>query len=204
MKKILALIPILIISLFSSAYAEELLLIEQLSPSGKVLVKLEWVEIYPDEIYTFKVLFHDPETKTLLDEIKISYNFTVMYNDHIVEFYEYILAKDGTGEFDVTFPHESKGLATVIVKLKAANDQGHTIAYREDVTFSINLVPEFGIIPVYTPPKQIAKGIEPEKVICKDGLELIIKNDQSPACVRSETAEKLEERGWGIIMKYLN
>jgi len=45
MKKIFALIPVLIVSLFSSAYAEEPLMIEELSPSGKVLVKLEWTEV---------------------------------------------------------------------------------------------------------------------------------------------------------------
>ena len=128
MKKILALIPVLILSLFSSAYAQEPLMIEQVSPSGKVLVKLEWPEVYPNDNYTFKVSFHDPETKILLDEIKISYNFFVVQNDRLVEFYEYITAEDGTGEFDVFFPKESKELATVVVKLKAANDRGHTIS----------------------------------------------------------------------------
>jgi len=199
MQKILALTPVLIISLFSNAYAEEPLMIEQLSPSGKVLLKLEWQEVYPNDNYTFKVFFHDPVTREILDELKISYNFSVMYNDHHVEFYEYILATDGTGEFDVSFPEESHGLATVVVKLKAANDRGHTISYSEDVIFSINLVPEFGIIPVYTPPEQVAQGIEPEKILCKDGLELIIKNNESPACVKPETVKKLKDRDWSIM-----
>jgi len=47
------------------------------------------------------------------------------------------------------------------------------------------------------PRRQIANGVAPEEVICKEGLALIIKHNQSPACVRFETAEKLEERGWG-------
>ncbi len=36
-------------------------------------------------------------------------------------------------------------------------------------------------------------------MICNEGLVLIIKHNGSPACVRLETADKLEERGWGII-----
>jgi len=49
-----------------------------------------------------------------------------------------------------------------------------------------------------TPLKQIAEGILPENVVCKEGLQLIFKSkDNSPACVKPQTAEKLVERGWG-------
>ena len=57
--------------------------------------------------------------------------------------------------------------------------------------------PEF--IGVEPPLKQVAQGIAPGDVICKEGLELIIKNNGSPACVRLETTVKLEERGWGVM-----
>ncbi len=50
---------------------------------------------------------------------------------------------------------------------------------------------------ILSPKKQISQGIKPGAVICKDGLVLIIKHSGSPACVTSETVEKLEERGWG-------
>ena len=57
--------------------------------------------------------------------------------------------------------------------------------------------------PEYTgvdpPLKQVAQGISPDQVICKEGLELIIKNNGSSACVRFETAVKLEQRGWGVM-----
>jgi len=49
------------------------------------------------------------------------------------------------------------------------------------------------------PLKQVAQGIEPEAVLCNEGLVLIIKYSGSPACVKPETAVKLEERGWGSI-----
>ncbi len=49
------------------------------------------------------------------------------------------------------------------------------------------------------PLKQVKSGITPEKVRCGDGLELLFKKSTgSPACVKSTTAEKLIELGWGI------
>lgn len=56
---------------------------------------------------------------------------------------------------------------------------------------------------VPSPRAQIANQILPGDVFCKEGLELILKStDHSPACVKSQTAEKLIERGWGT-QKYL-
>jgi len=47
------------------------------------------------------------------------------------------------------------------------------------------------------PIKQIANGISPENVICKEGMQLVFKNTyNSPACVKSTTVDKLIERGW--------
>ena len=49
-----------------------------------------------------------------------------------------------------------------------------------------------------SPKHQIANGVLPKDVICKEGLELIFKStDGTPACVKPETAKKLIERGWG-------
>jgi len=49
---------------------------------------------------------------------------------------------------------------------------------------------------ILSPKKQVAQGIVQHQVICKEGLQLIIKYNDSPACVKPETAEKLTERGW--------
>jgi len=46
------------------------------------------------------------------------------------------------------------------------------------------------------PLKQVAQGVLPNEIICKEELELIIKNNGSPACVKLKTAEILIERGW--------
>ena len=48
-----------------------------------------------------------------------------------------------------------------------------------------------------TPLQQIKKGISPQDVKCKTGLELIFKaTDGSPACVTIFTKDKLVSRGW--------
>ena len=45
------------------------------------------------------------------------------------------------------------------------------------------------------PIKQMKKGISVENIVCKNGLELVIRNNSMPACVSSETAEKMTNLG---------
>ena len=53
---------------------------------------------------------------------------------------------------------------------------------------------------ILPPIKQIQNDIVPESVICKDGLRLVFKyGDNSPACVKLRTVEKLSERGWAVL-----
>jgi len=137
------------ISSLSSVFAQESepIILEQLSPSGQVLVKLEWPEVYPHELYTLKVSFHDPNTGELLDNLRLNYNLAITQHDHPVELYEHNLSTDGTGYFEVFFPEDSEGLAEVIIELRLANDKaGNIYTYNEKVIFSVNVVPEFGLI----------------------------------------------------------
>lgn len=51
------------------------------------------------------------------------------------------------------------------------------------------------------PLKQVKNGVSVDEIICKENLELVFKmhgepNIWIPACVKSETAEKLIYRGW--------
>ena len=46
-----------------------------------------------------------------------------------------------------------------------------------------------------SPKKQLKNGISVEEVQCNAGLELVIRNNGTPACVKPETAEKMHERG---------
>lgn len=53
-----------------------------------------------------------------------------------------------------------------------------------------------------TPLHQFKSGISANDVKCEQGLQLVIKaEDNSPACVKSQTAQKLVERGWGWTMQ---
>jgi len=47
-----------------------------------------------------------------------------------------------------------------------------------------------------SPKKQLESGVTPENVICREGLQLIFKQNNSPSCVTPSTAEKLIQRGW--------
>jgi hypothetical protein len=46
-----------------------------------------------------------------------------------------------------------------------------------------------------SPKKQLKNGIPVEEIQCKAGLELIIRNNGTPACVKPETIKKMHERG---------
>jgi len=70
----------------------------------------------------------------------------------------------------------------------------------------IPLILTIGIIPaisfseqIDSPRKQMAKGIAPDQVICKEGRELIIRSNGAPACVKPDTAVVLEQRGLAVI-----
>ena len=48
-----------------------------------------------------------------------------------------------------------------------------------------------------TPLKQIANGVSPENITCKEDMLRVFKNtDDSPACVKPTTFDKLIERDW--------
>ncbi|QUC65620.1 hypothetical protein NsoK4_01795 [Nitrosopumilus sp. K4] len=54
-------------------------------------------------------------------------------------------------------------------------------------------------VPVFaevdSPKKQMHRGVSAEEVLCKATLELIIRTNGMPACVKASTAEKMKERG---------
>jgi hypothetical protein len=55
-------------------------------------------------------------------------------------------------------------------------------------------------LPYSSPVKQFKNGIPLPNISCKSGLVLVFKiSDGSPACMKPQTAEKLVERGWGVL-----
>ena len=53
--------------------------------------------------------------------------------------------------------------------------------------------------PYLKPSKQGNAGITASDVICAEPLHLIFKHDMTPACVKSESVPKLENRGWSVL-----
>ena len=55
--------------------------------------------------------------------------------------------------------------------------------------------------PVLSPLAQFKAGVLSNDIQCEQGLALVIKlEDNSPACVKPQTVQKLVERGWGTIL----
>ncbi len=52
---------------------------------------------------------------------------------------------------------------------------------------------------IESPKKQMQKGVLAVDVMCKEGLELVIRINGFAACVRAETAEKMEKKGMLFI-----
>ena len=146
MKSFFAIIAsVLIFTSMSFAFAEPILL-EQLSSSGKVLVKLEWPEVYPDEVYNFKVSFHDPITDELIHtNTRFDYTVLVKQNDHIIEEY-YDKTIKGENEYLVLFPENSQGPAEVTLILHFIRTDYEVLQLDEEIIFPVNVVPEFGVI----------------------------------------------------------
>ena len=80
------------------------------------------------------------------------------------------------------------------------------ISVREDECpplppYELDFAPEPSISEsnIKPPLKQMKSAIKAETVVCNEGWELIFKSsDESPACVKPNTAEKLIQRGWTI------
>ncbi len=72
----------------------------------------------------------------------------------------------------------------------------------------IPLILSIGIIPalsfadhhlVMSPKKQMDEGTAPEDVVCKSELALMIRNTGAAACVKPDSVNKLENRGWNLL-----
>jgi len=86
---------------------------------------------------------------------------------------------------------------------RAAFEAG-TVPVEEEETMG-EMIEEKSKIDYFPPPlKQMKQGISPDEVTCNEGLQLIMRNGGSSACVRMETAIKLEERGWGVMPPMAN
>ncbi len=67
------------------------------------------------------------------------------------------------------------------------------------VPYLISMQLVFGSID--SPKKQMARGVAAKDVVCKEGLTLVISGKSIAVCVKSSTAMKLVERGYGTLAK---
>jgi len=70
--------------------------------------------------------------------------------------------------------------------------------------FFVSLISSF-FIPILsinaemTPLKQLKHGINPDKITCAEGLQLVLKQTSgAPYCIKQSSVEKLIQRGWAI------
>jgi len=79
-----------------------------------------------------------------------------------------------------------------------------SISFKNKIIFGFTLILVFSLtVPVNAeveaPKKQLKNGIPIEDIICKVGLNLIIRNNGAPACVKPTTAERFQSLGLAVI-----
>ena len=131
---------------FTSAFAEETLVMEKVIPSGQVKIQIIWPEVLPDKLETVLIKFLDPETNELLENISINYSVRVVQNGSLIELYHDFMTYDGQSGFGIVFPQYSVGPAEIIIEINSIADGSNIVEINEEVTFNVEVVPEFGTI----------------------------------------------------------
>lgn len=93
-------------------------------------------------------------------------------------FYVHSISFSGNKTFELGYPH-------LLVGLPFLGDEVPQHCINETIFLD-------------SPLKQFKSGIPAQAIMCKQGLQSIMKiNDGSPACVKPSTASRLIELGWG-------
>jgi len=88
----------------------------------------------------------------------------------------------------------------IISSYLSKRDQRESMNSYSFLVFSLILL--VVIHPVFaldSPRQQLKNGVPSDKIICNDGLVLVMRPHGIPACVKPSTAERFEERGWKTI-----
>ena len=131
-------------------------------------------------------------------EIKIPYNVMDALFYNCIDSGDYFVLINGE-EVDFEWnDYDDEDMYGIILEAP----QGHS---RVEIirTFQLNLTQEGFCGSIWneheryiSPSLQKRIGVDLQTIQCNDGLILTIKKDGSPACVKSETKEKLAERNW--------
>jgi len=131
----------------NNAYAEDLVM-EQITPNGKIKVQISWPEVLPDQLYNVGISFIDPDTDQLLDNVSITYDVVVLQYDAIIELYHNQNTNNGVATFEVVFPEDGTGPAQVIVAVTSIRNGSDSVQMDEEVSFDVQVVPEFATIAI--------------------------------------------------------
>jgi len=120
----------------------------------------------------------------------VNYFFVIPILLALLSFQIIYAQEDDANKIEVTIEEE--------LSTKAESPEDGSKAKEVNLEESISMKDkESGEEPMLSPLKQMNSGVNSENVICKAGLELIIKNSNgSAACVSPSTATALIERGW--------
>lgn len=120
------------------------------------------------------------------ESIPLKASVVYSYDDNLTktELWIYIRETSPENENDCFWP--------VQYTYKYDDGQQHTSYYSWEKQQLVDFMSDV----VFSPYVQLNHGIDPQNIQCRNELTLIIKYNNIPACVTSETKEKLIERGW--------
>ena len=72
---------------------------------------------------------------------------------------------------------------------------GLTSKFNTEEADNLRKIFESSSLEIESPKKQMNRGISVEDVLCREGLELVIRTNGFAACVRAETAERMQKAG---------
>lgn len=115
------------------------------------------------------------------------------------------ISSDKTGQFLSSNLKIPTNAISGIWRINATHNVSHTsLEIKVNSSTSIDMIGNNAntTIPIEPPLKQFESGIAAKDVVCKEGLQLVIKaEDGSPTCVKYDTANILIERGWAKALQ---
>ena len=138
------LLLLLLLVPFGTAFAQEPIVLEQLTDDGSILVQLVWPEVGTDEIYDIEFSFLDPQTNEPITS-DIHYQFSAMQGETIIEIWQNS-TNTGVSSEEVFYIENQQGPTEIYIEILSITDDSGTIENYQEVMFSVNVVPEFPVV----------------------------------------------------------
>lgn len=157
---------------FNYAYAQEPVIMEQVTPNGKIKVQLSWPEVLPDQLFNIGLTFVDPKTNKPLDNVSIGYDVIVLQRNATIEKYDNQKTSTGFATFEVVFPVDGAGPAQVIIAVTSTTNGSDSVKMDEMVSFNVQVVPEFPAMVAIVMGISIMMIVVMAKLSCKTFLKM--------------------------------